>query len=374
MGYSGGGPGGGGGAWGQTTGRQTSDPNSGFEPTRKGKFWRGTDNKVWVAGEGGTSQAGNWDTNTRDYWSNLGYTQTADPITPVFPGTAPTVAEYGGDALKSTTGGSYEQSDMDYLNNQLNQYSSLSDLIPTYLQTGLNKLNSTEEDARNRAELQNSRAMRDYGYQREDTQNSKNQAIGTVNTNARTLADSLRRMLGMASGANSSAYKITAPNAVARQAAGQRSNVMNRYGRNERDLDSAMGDTKVDFNLILKDIADRRKQEEEDLRAGIYGQEQSIASALAEIEAEKARLMGGDSLSAMQPYQDQYNTLLKTIADLPNKYAVSPARDLNVAKPQLRDYVVDRQAINASGNMGQSVYSPYAQFLTRNRDEEERLA
>lgn len=269
-------------------------------------------------------------------------------------------------------GASYNPNDLAYLDSQQSLYERLLQSADGALNSGLQKLNDSTTSARNQATLKNSRAMRDYETKRTDTQNSKNQALGSVNTNARTLSDSLRRMLGMASGSGSSAYQITAPNAVARQASQQRNSVMSNYGQNERDIDTAVGDTKVDFTNLLQEIANQRRQREEELRAGVYGQQQGINQSLAEIASERARLQGGNSLSAMRPYQDRYLGLQTQIDQLPTQFRTDiTSRDLNVKTPNLRDYMVDRQAINAN-RQGQSQYSPYSQFLRK--DEEEQLA
>jgi hypothetical protein len=276
--------------------------------------------------------------------------------------------------LGSSTGGSttpsYSQQDLDYLNAQEGRYNTMRGSLGTYLQQGLDKLNVSEEDARNRADMQNTRATRELDDRRSDSMTAKTGALNRVDTNARTLSNSLKRMLGMAGGTGGSAYKLAAPMAVARDASAKRGDVMTNFGQNERDLDQAVGDTSTDFGLIMKDIADRRKREEESLRAGIFGQEQGINSSLAEIAAERARLQGGNALSAMRPYETRYNEIQGQLTQLPNQFAVQPARDLQVKTPSLRDYLVDRTAINANRQGGQSTYSPYAQFLKPKDDEE----
>jgi hypothetical protein len=179
-------------------------------------------------------------------------------------------------------------------------------------------------------------------------------------------------MLGMASGSGSSAYQLAAPNAVARQASQQRSNVMTNYGQNERDLNTAVDDTNVDFESLLNEILQQRRDREEELRAGVTTQQQGIYQGMGDIAAERARLRGGDPMSASRPYETRYTQLQDSLDALPGKYrnAVS-ARDLNVKTPSLRDYMVDRQAINANRQGGQSQYSPYLNFLKK---DEERVA
>jgi len=45
----------------------------------KGVYWKGNDGKVYVKGAQGVNAAGNWDSNTGDYWFNQGYSQITNP-------------------------------------------------------------------------------------------------------------------------------------------------------------------------------------------------------------------------------------------------------------------------------------------------------
>lgn len=272
----------------------------------------------------------------------------------------------------STGGTSSNQQDLDYLNNQSSLYDRLLQSLKSTESSGLQKLDQSKIEAENKAKLQQERALRDFSVKREDTTRAKQNALGQVDTNARTLSDSMRRIIGMAAGSGASA-NLAANSAVARQASQQRNNVMSGYAANDRDLSTAENDTNVDFESLLQDIANQRKQKEEEFRAGLAQQEQGIVQSQGEIAAERARLQGGNTLSAMKPYQDRYFGLQTNIDQLPAQFATNvSARDLNVKTPQLRDYLVDRQAVNATRQSGQQQYSPYSAFLQRK--EEDKLA
>lgn len=267
---------------------------------------------------------------------------------------------------------SYNANDLAYLDSQKSLYDRLLQSADRALTSGITRLDDSTASAKGSAQLQYDRSMRDFGNKRTDTQNAKDSALGRVDTNARTLSDSLRRVLGMASGSGSSAYQLAAPNAVARQASQQRTNVLSNYGQNERDLDTAVDDTKVDFDNIIADITKQRRDKEEELRSGIYQQQQGINQSLSEIASQRAKLVGGNGMSAIRPYQDRYMSLQDQIDSLPSDFRTSVSgRNLNVANPTLKDYLVDRQAINANETTQPSAYSPYAQFLKK---EEEKSA
>lgn len=279
---------------------------------------------------------------------------------------------YGGGSGGS---GSYDPNDLAYLNQQEADYNRLLSNTDSFLSSGLTSLNDSFTRETNTAKGKRSRALEDFQTQREDSTREKQSAIGKVDTNARTLSDSLRRMLGMAGGANSSAYKITAPGAVARQASQQRGNVLSTFGENERNLVTSENRAKEDFDNLLAELAAQRSERESSLRSGIDTQRQGILQSLMEIAAEKASLRGGNPLNASQPYRDRYWGLQNAITNYPNQFRTSVTpREIKVNPAKLSDYIVDRQAINANrGEDGQSTYSPYAQFLNRQREEEQLI-
>lgn len=289
----------------------------------------------------------------------------------------PQVAGMTTDGSGSSGGSSYDPQDLAYLDDQKSLYQRLMRSADSTLDNGLKDLTNSYTGETNKANLQRGRALEDFGKQRTLSEQNKQQAVGTVNTNARTLSDSLRRIIGMASGSGSSAYRFAAPNAVARQASQQRNNVMTKYGQNEADLVTSEDRAKTDFDSLLQDLLSQRQQREEDLRAGVIGQKQGLTQALSDLEAERQRLVGGsyqDTRLATAPYRRDYLNFQDQIDSLPSRFStkVNP-KAVEVKPVSLRDYVVDRQAINASKQSGQSQYSPYAQFL-KQRDEEEQLA
>ncbi len=116
-------------------------------------------------------------------------------------------------------------------------------------------------------------------------------------------------------------------------------------------------------------MADRRSKEQS-LKTGVLGQRQGIQESLAQIAADKARAMGGSQIQAAAPYQQNYLTYQNQIDQLPQQYRTQvDARALSVQTPTLRDYVVDRAAINQQKQSGQQQYSPYSAFLNRGQDE-----
>lgn len=283
----------------------------------------------------------------------------------------------GGSGTGSGSGSSapaYDQEEMNLLNRQKSLYEQLLSGVDTFERDGLRDLNDSYQSSLNRAGSSRDRAVRNYGIQREDTTRAKQSALGSVNQNTNNLARSLRTLLGMASGSGSSAFQFAAPNAVARLASAQRSGVMEDYGVNERNLVQAEADAKTDYENLLEELSNERQSNERRLKQGVLTQRQSLNDMLGQIAADIANLSGGSGFNASQPYFDQYMNFQNQLQQLPSQYRTGvTARDVNAKPVSLRDYTVDRQALNANRTGGSSQYSPYAQFLNRQREEDERL-
>lgn len=300
-----------------------------------------------------------------------GFNATEDPYSSLYNGSA--VGGGGGSAP------AYNSQDLAYLDDQKGLYERLLASTGTALSSGLSKLDQSKIAAENQANTQYGRQKGRLDTQRFDTQVEKEGALGQVDNNARTLYSNLRRVLGIASGSGSSAYKFAAPQAVARDASTKRGSVMSTFGKNERNLDTAFDETRIDYEDLLANIAQQRRDKEAELRQGILGQEQSLQNTLADLAGERSNLLGGDygaARVAQQPYRDRYNSIQTELDGLPSRFAsaITP-RDVKTVDPTLDKYTVDRSAVNANNQTGQSQYAPYSNFLNRYRadDEENKI-
>lgn len=263
--------------------------------------------------------------------------------------------------------------DNSFLNDQEGQLRALLGRADTSLGQGITNLNNSYNASRTNATEDQNRTLRDYGVKREDTIRDKQSSIGKVNTNARTLSNSVRSIIGRASGSGSSAFQLAAPNAVSREASGQRTNVLETFGRNFRNLDTAENDAKFKYDKLLKDLEAQRGQREYDLRAGIDSQKNALSEKLANVAGERARVNGGGYgavRTAQQPYQNEINTRQSELDRLFTQFnpTISYA-PVDVQKPELSPYTVDRAAIGANQAQGADQYSPYSQFLKKRQEQ-----
>jgi hypothetical protein len=262
--------------------------------------------------------------------------------------------------------------DLAYLDDQAARYRKELSRTKLAEQQGLRGISDQFNAETGKANRQRSRALVDFGIQRDTTLKNKNKTLGTIGDQARTLADSLRRRLGMAGGSDSSAYQIVAPGAVARDASGKRSDVLEDYGQNFRKLDLSEKRAKGDFASLLKDLSTQKRNSVRGFKQGILEQRNSISETLAEVARQRAMAQGGgyDKVrAAMKPYSTKINQRQNQISDLfdkyRNPYKVNP---VNVDIPELADYTVDRAAISANNQAGTP--SPYAPYRPNFKEDE----
>lgn len=282
----------------------------------------------------------------------------------------------GGGTYTGTSGGStgpsYDPADLAYLDSQKSLYESLFGKLDDTRNDGIRNLQDQYRLGLNKANTSRSRALEGYQTQEEDTKRSKVNAFNNVDQNTNSLANSVRRLLGLAGAAGSSAALYDLPAGIAREASRNRGNVMSDFATNMRGLDQARKYSEDDYNALLGDLERQKATGTENFEAGILGQRQNIQNTLADIAARRAKLLGQDPNSALQGYQNQYLNFQDQIQGLPEKYRQAvQARDVAVKPVSLKDYMVDRAAINANRQMGQDPASPYAQFLKKQQEEEQ---
>lgn len=226
----------------------------------------------------------------------------------------------------------------------------------TTLEQGLTRISNDYADQFNTGQRNQARALEDLGIQRSDTDASKDKALDKVNTNARVLADSLRRKIGLSSGSGSSAYQITAPGAVARDASTERGDVLGTFAQNYRSLDQADKRTKEDYEKLFSDLQTQRSNSELSLRQGVENTRNDISQKLADVAAQRVAANGGgltQQMAATRGYEQDIAGREAVIDNLFNQYVKPLAlMEVQAQKPELAQYLVDRAAIQANQAAG----------------------
>jgi vacuolar-type H+-ATPase subunit H len=282
-----------------------------------------------------------------------------------------TAADPGSVLGASTT--SYDPADVAYLDAQANTLRDMLARSGNTLNQGITNLSDSYNKQVSTANSQRSRALEDFGIQREDNNRDRTQDLSTVDTNARTLNDSVRRLLGQAAGSGSSAYQYAAPNAVARTASSERNKVLDANAENDRNIGVAEKRATDDFQTMLDELLSQRNQKEGDLRAGVLQNEQGINSNLAELAAKRAAVTGGSYgsiMAAQQPFQQAVNDRQAQIDSLFERFR-SPTYDVkpvSVQAPTLRDYAVTAAGINTGAAAAQDPSQTYGYYRKKNQE------
>ncbi|TXH49440.1 MAG: hypothetical protein E6Q97_22730 [Desulfurellales bacterium] len=258
---------------------------------------------------------------------------------------------------------SYNPADIAYLDDQRGRLEGQHRSADTALTNGLTQLQDSYNKEVSGANSRRAQAIQDLNTKRKDTTQAKNSALNRVNENARTLAEGLRRRIGMASGSNSSAFQITAPGAVSRNATEDRTGVLENFGVNFRDLATAEQRQKTQFEELLSDLEAQRKTRESDFRSGILEKKNQIDNSLSEVARQKALALGGgynQVRAAMSPYASAIDSRQAEIDNLFNKFRTPFAQKaVDTTAPTLRDYMVDRANIKAGQPGPQDPTAPY---------------
>ena len=281
----------------------------------------------------------------------------------------------GGAGGSGSAAPSYDPADLDYLNDQETKLRNQIGSVDRTLSSGLTQLGDSYNREVSGANTNQGRALQDFAIKNEDTARGKDRAIERTNSNSRTLANSVRQRIGLASGSGSSAYQFAAPGAVAREATKNRTGVVESFGQNVRDLATGENRVKEDFQSLLSDLLSQKNSRESDFRSGILDRRNQIDGSLAEVARQRALLLGGgynQVKTAMAPYSSAIDSRQAEIDGLFDKYRTPfSVKAVDTKTPTLRDYTVDKASISSAQQNGGDPLSLYQRPLQQ--DEEQQL-
>ena len=289
-----------------------------------------------------------------------------------FTGTGGTTTGGGGNGAPAAP--AYSQEDLAYLDNQQGVLERQLGRTDSTLANALDAILQNYNKELSGANTTRGRNLEDFDTKTQISESGRGRELGKVDTSARMLADSLRQRLGLASGSGSSAYQITAPRAVQRQASEQRTGVLQDYSANFKALDTDKRRAEEDYNSLLSDLNTQKIAKEGGVRGDIATQRNSILDNQRRVAGQRAQLVGGGYSgvkAAMSPYEAQIAQGESLIDGIYNKYAAKyNVKPLTVNNTQLRDYAVDKAAVRdnqATGNQGE--YAPYKPYVKEDDQE-----
>lgn len=243
-----------------------------------------------------------------------------------------------------------------------NTNSAISRLDPQ-LNSGNSSIDASYSNALNQLLLGKNQSNQTYNTNKQQTAQSYVNAKNTVGSNAGNQLSSIQRLLGSRGAGGSSAYNLTAPDAVARQATLQRTDLGNTFGQNNQALDTNWNNYLTGYNNSVAGVGTQRDQQKQGLQSSIDTNRATLLQSLAQLTAQRAQAAGGNGVDASQPFLDQANAALDRTAN----YNVAPINYQTQAynAPSLADYTANPQA--APTFQGQAptndYFSPYLAAL-----------
>ena len=285
----------------------------------------------------------------------------------------------GGVLGASTTAGYYnpaaaaaakqKSDDLAYLDDQEGLLRGMLTSSQNTLNNGITQIGDSYNKEVGRTNESKAAATAKYGTQREDTTRNMQTAKREAGTQARSLADSVRRVLGLASGVNSTAYREAAPGMIATDTTEKRGKINETSARNFRDIKTAEDSTMSEFERYLADLLEQRKSKESQLRENVLQTEQGVYNNLSESARQRALVNGGGYTQvreATAPMRNEIASRQATIDGLFNQYRTPyQTKDVAIATPQLSDFVVDRTGVSKGAAPQDGGMSQYQQFVRR---------
>lgn len=235
------------------------------------------------------------------------------------------------------------------------------------LNSGYSGIDASWQNALNQLLTGKTIANRNYD---ENTQSTKTDYVGgknTIGSNAGNRLNSVQRLLGMRGASGSSAYDITAPGGIAREATLQRNDLGTAFGKNIKALDQSWNDYLYGYDTQVRGANTQRENQRAELARSIQGNKASLLETLAQLSGQKARAAGGNAVGASQPYLDQANSLLRNMAT----YTVKPVeyQAPTYKSPTLDKYLVDPGAAPTvqGQSQGNDYTSPYLSALLKQK-------
>jgi len=334
-------------------------------PSGNGVYWRGADGNVYVKGDQGVNNAGQWDDNSGTYWGDRGFDQINDPNVPTNgwqQGSSTSGTQYG------TGGTSGTADDISFLDDQQAQLQDLLGRTEGNLNQGLTRNQDQYDTAYGGAQGDKQRQYANYQDQRVKTNKDKQNALSTIDRNAGQGYNNLAQIIGRSAGTGSSAFRDLLPSVVGKDTSAKRTNAINTSGENLQGIDKAQGQYDISFEGVLGDLLKQKKDNEDNLRSKIEEQRQGLNSQLSGVAGQRAQAQGGGYAqvkAAQQQYQDAINNSRNTVQGFFDQFRTQYTPKQAVATtPELAQYNTDRSQVNA-GQQGLGSQNPYESLLRK---------
>jgi len=340
----------------------------------KGVYWKGNDGKVYVKGAQGVNAAGNWDSNTGDYWFNQGYSQITNPSESVLGSAISTDTPAQTTSTLSGSGGSGQN--VALYDQAINQANAGIGRLDQQQQIGMQNVAGDYNNNLSRLMNAKNSTQKQYEGNVVDTKQDNLTARSNVDFETGQRANALQRLLGSKGSGSSSAARVAAPYAAALEGTQQLNQVGDAFKENMGALDTSWGNYQTGWNQSKEDLDAQKVNQERAVQSDVATKRADLLSNLSTLAAQRAQAAGGNAATAAQPYLDQVNGLYSQINNLGAQYQgrVNVA-DPTYQAPELSQYDYNQRGqIGVAQNAQQQGISPYLSILLGQKDRKQNLA
>lgn len=255
---------------------------------------------------------------------------------------------------------------IDYINRLLGNLNTQRD-------AGLNRLEGSYNDAKNRLNEQKQKTMAGYDEQSLRNTQQRGRGLEQVDQFANNSYNSLQRLLAGAGAGNSSVARELVPMLVSQAAGTRRQGVIDTAGENEAAIANARKDAETEYGYSFQDMDNQYRDQRKDFLSGLLGQEQDYINKRMQAEAAKAAASGAGYAAARAATAQSRADLDNRTAQLNALFAqYAPSfttRATNLKGVDLAGYQVDPALIGGD----QSIAQQNRYYLPQIRKREEEL-
>lgn len=219
--------------------------------------------------------------------------------------------------------------------------------------TILGNIENAANQSRNELNQSESTAESGYGTQRATNGQQRAQNIGSIDANSNGTYQALMSLLGMNGAGVSSAARFGAPQAVAKEASGQRAGANFTYNSNDAGITSNENATKQQYQNAVSDLLTQENNSKANALTTLLGQEAQIQQQIGAAQINKAQYGGqtyaqaqagsGNMTQAIQNTENQLQDIFKQYAT--PTFAVNP---VTASAPNFAKFAVDPTTIKST--------------------------
>lgn len=233
---------------------------------------------------------------------------------------------------------SYDPAQLSLLDQAIGTIQDQINRLGGQLQSAYGNIDSSYNTRRNELQGSFDRGQQQYGQN--TTQNRQRFVSDRNNITDRGAQglQGIQRILGAGGAGGSSVAMHTAPGAVASEVARERAGAGREYAENQRNLDTSWQEFEGEIDDERRRASDWRGQQRQQAQQNRFSTEQDLQTRLADVQTQRAGLMGGNVGVAGQDALSRARSLSSRIDALGRFNPTYDGRQVQIDMPTLSSY------------------------------------